>query len=268
MYRAAVASGRAHQVGFVYRKWPGPAFARQLIAAGELGEIVHYRGHFLHDYGLDPTRPITWRLQKAIAGGGSGTDIGSHVIDLARYLAGEIGGAFARSRTHFTRQPLVDRPGESAPVEVDEITDMLVEFESGISGTLQTSWLAGGHKMDIGFAVHGTKGSVEYTSERPTEVRLYRTGDPAVESGFRTIPIGPSHPGGELFWPVAGMAISFGEGFVIALRDLLASIAAGRPATPSFLDGLRAAEVVAAAQASTLDRSWQRVERLEPETRA
>jgi predicted dehydrogenase len=264
MYRAAAASGRAHQVGFVYRKWPGPAFARQLIAAGELGEIVHYRGHFFHDYGLDPAMPVTWRLEKTVSGGGSGTDIGSHVIDMARHLVGEIAGVFAGSRTHFIRRPLPGRPGESAEVEVDEITDMLVEFESGVGGTLQTSWLAGGHKMDMGFAVHGTRGSVEYTSERPTELRLYRTSDPASESGFRTIPIGLVHPGGELFWPVAGMPISFGEGFVIALRDLLASIAAGRPAEPSFLDGLRAAEVVAAAQASSLSRSWQKVERLAP----
>jgi predicted dehydrogenase len=209
--------------------------------------------------------PVTWRLRKAVSGGGSGTDIGSHVIDMGRHLVGEIAGVFARSRTHFTRRPLAGRPGETVPVEVDELTDMLVEFESGVSGTLQTSWLAGGHKMDIGFAVHGTRGSVEYTSERPTEIRLYKTSDPAPESGFRVIPIGPVHPGGELFWPVAGMAISFGEGFVIALRDLLASIAEGRPAAPSFLDGLRAAEVVAAAQASTLDRSWQRIERLDAE---
>jgi predicted dehydrogenase len=268
MYRTAAASGRAHQVGFVYRKWPGPAFARQLIAAGELGEIVHYRGHFFHDYGLDPAMPVTWRLQKAVSGGGSGTDIGSHVIDMNRNLVGEIAGVFARSRTHFARRPLADRPGATGTIDVDEQTDMLVEFDSGISGTLQTSWLAGGHKMDIGFAVHGTRGSVEYTSERPTEIRLYKTSDRASESGFRSIPIGPVHPGGELFWPVAGMPIGFGEGFVIALRDLLASIADGRPATPSFLDGLRAAEVVAAAQASTLDRSWQKVERLDAETEA
>ena len=58
----------------------------------------------------------------------------------------------------------------SVPVDVDEITDMLIAFDSGITGTLQTSWLAGGHKMDLGFAVHGTKGSVEFTSEQPTEV--------------------------------------------------------------------------------------------------
>jgi predicted dehydrogenase len=263
MYRAAARSGRVHQVGFVYRKWPAVAFARQVIEAGGIGEIVHYRGHFFHDYGLDPALPLSWRLNKAISGGGSGADIGSHVIDMARYLAGEIRGVCAASRTHFTRRPLADRPGESGAVDVDEITDMLVEFEGGATGTLQTSWLAGGHKMDIGFAVHGTKGSVEFTSEEPTEVRLYKTSDPASESGFRAIPVGPAHPGGELFWPVPGTALGFGDGFIIAVRDLLRAIADGQPAGPDFLDGLRASEVVAAAQASAATRSWQPVERLE-----
>jgi predicted dehydrogenase len=263
MARAAARSGRVHQVGFVYRKWPAVAFARQVIAAGGIGEIVHYRGHFFHDYGLDPDLPVTWRLKRAVSGGGSGADIGSHVIDMARYLVGEIRAVCAASRTHFTRRPMAGRPGESAPVDVDEVTDMLVEFAGGGSGTLQTSWLAGGHKMDIGFAVHGTKGSVEFTSEEPTEVRLFKTSDPAAESGFRAIPVGPAHPGGELFWPVPGMALGFGDGFIIAVRDLLRAIADGEPATPDFLDGLRAAEVVAAAQASAAERSWQAVERLD-----
>jgi predicted dehydrogenase len=262
MYRAAAGSGCVHQVGFVYRKWPAVAFARQVIESGGIGEIVHYRGHFFHDYGLDPAMPITWRLQKAIAGGGSGTDIGSHVIDMARYLTGEMTRVCAASRTHFTRRPLADLPSKTAPVDVDEITDMLVEFEGGATGTLQTSWLAGGHKMDIGFAVHGTRGSIEFTSEEPTEVRLYKTSDPASESGFRAIPVGPVHPSAELFWPVPGMALGFGDGFIIAVRDLLRAIAEGRAATPDFLDGLRASEVVAAAQASALTRSWQTVERL------
>jgi predicted dehydrogenase len=263
MARAAAHSGRVHQVGFVYRKWPAVAFARRVIASGGIGEIVHYRGHFFHDYGLDPAMPITWRLQKAVSGGGSGIDIGSHVIDMARCLAGEITGVFAASRTHFTLRPLAERPGETAPVDVDEITDMLVEFEGGATGTLQASWLAGGHKMDIGFAVHGTRGSIEFTSEEPTEVRLYKTSDPAAESGFRSIPVGPAHPGAELFWPVPGMALGFGDGFIIAVRDLLRSIAEGRPAEPDFVDGLRASEVVAAAQASAVTRSWQAVDRLD-----
>jgi predicted dehydrogenase len=183
------------------------------------------------------------------------------VIDMARYLAGEIDGVFAASRTHFTRRPVAERPGKTALVDVDEVTDMLVEFAGGGTGTLQTSWLAGGHKMDIGFAVHGTRGAVEFTSEEPTEVRLYKTSDPAAESGFRSIPVGPAHPGAELFWPVPGMALGFGDGFIIAVRDLLSNIAEGQAATPDFVDGLRANEVVAAAQASAASRSWHAVER-------
>ena len=261
MCRAAMASGLVHQVGFIYRKWPAAAFARTVIDAGEIGQIVHYRGRYLHDYGLDPAMPITWRLQRATSGGGSGADIGSHVIDMARYLVGEIEGVFARSHTHFGRRPVAGKPGQTAAVDVDEITDMLVEFESGITGALETSWLAGGHKMDIAFAVHGTKGSIEYSSERPTEILLYRTADPAPQSGFKAVPIGPAHPGGELFWPVAGMAIGFGEAFVIAVRDLLRSIATGSTASPSFIDGLRASEVVDAAQRSAMGRTWEPVRR-------
>jgi nucleoside-diphosphate-sugar epimerase len=86
--------------------------------------------------------------------------------------------------------------------------------------------------------------------------------DPAAESGFRPIPVGPAHPGAELFWPVPGRALGFGDGFIIAVRDLLASIAEGCP-PPDFVDGLRASEVVAAAWASAVTRSWQAVERLD-----
>ena len=203
-----------HQVGFVYRKWPAAAFAKGLVAAGEAGEVVHYRGWFFHDHGLDPALPLTWWLQKGGLGRGQ-----RDRHRQPRHRPGPPPGGRNRWACSPARGPisaavrLLTRPGETGAVDVDEVTDMLVEFAGGVTGTLQTSWLAGGHKMDVGFAVHGTEGSVEYTSERPMEVRLYRTSDPAPESGFRAIPLGPSHPGGELFWPVAGMAVGFGEGF-------------------------------------------------------
>jgi predicted dehydrogenase len=257
MYHAARESRRRHMVGFVYRKWPPAQAAREMIAAGEIGEVVHYRGRYFHDYGLDPEMPFTWRLDATASGGGSGADIGSHVIDMARYLTGlEVARVCASQRTHFKERAINGRPTERRRVEVDEITDMLVEFEGGLPGVLQTSWLAGGHKVDLGFAVHGTRGSVEFSSEQPTELKLYRTSDPARESGFKTVPIGPAHAGFEMFWPVPGMALSFADGFVILLRDLLASIASGAAVSPSFLDGLRASEVVAASQASARERAW------------
>ena len=84
---------------------------------------------------------------------------------------------------------------------------------------------------------------------------------PGVRKRLPGDPVGRVPPGAELFWPVPGMAPGFGDGFIIAVRDLLRAIAAGRGATPDFLDGLRGSEVVAAAQASAITRSWQDVER-------
>jgi predicted dehydrogenase len=261
MYKAAKASGKAHQVGFAYRKWPAIQVAQEIVRSGELGDIVHYRGRYFHDYALDPEMPFTWRLDKKISGGGSGADIGSHVIDTARFLRGrEITSVCAIQRTYIKERPVAGRSGERRKVDVDDLTDMLVEFDDGVPGVLQTNWLVGGHKIDLGFAVHGTRGSVEFTSEQTNELKLYRGTDPARESGFKTIPIGPAHKGFDMFWPVPGMGLSFADGFVVGLRDMLRSIASNTPATPSFLDGMRANEVVAASQASAQARAWQNVD--------
>ena len=63
--------------------------ARELIEAGELGEIRHFRGRYLQDWGDDPSLD-TWRFQPDEAGSGALGDLGTHVVDLARFLVGEI----------------------------------------------------------------------------------------------------------------------------------------------------------------------------------
>ena len=263
MARAAARSGRVHQVGFVYRKWPAVAFARQVIASGGIGEIVHYRGHFFHDYGLDPAMPVTWRLNKAVSGGGSGTDIGSHVIDMARYLVGEIGAVCAASRTHFTRRPLAGRPGETAAVDVDEVTDMLVEFAGGGAGTLADQLARrrpqDGHRLCR--ARHQGLGRVHVRgADRGAPVQDQRSGAPKAafarsRSARRTR--APSCSGRCPAWRSGSATASSSR-----CATCCARLPQGEAATPDFLDGLRAAEVVAAAQASAAERSWQAVERL------
>lgn len=127
MYHAARGSGRAHQVGFVCRKWPAAQFAQEIVAAGEIGAVVHQRGRYFHDYALDPEMPFSWRLDGRISGGAAGADIGGHVIDLGRFLRGrEIVRLCATQRTQFRDRPL----------EVDEISDMLVELDAGVRDAL------------------------------------------------------------------------------------------------------------------------------------
>jgi hypothetical protein len=69
--RAAEAQGVTTAVGFNYRNAPAVAAARELIAAGDLGEITHARFYFLSDYAAHPDGALSWRFQRARGGNGS-----------------------------------------------------------------------------------------------------------------------------------------------------------------------------------------------------
>src|SRR6266851_4794958 len=89
VWRRVAATGVKHLCGFNYRFVPAVRLARELIDEGALGEIRHFRGRYLQDWGDDPSLD-TWRFHPDEAGSGALGDLGTHVIDLARFLAGEI----------------------------------------------------------------------------------------------------------------------------------------------------------------------------------
>ena len=153
--------------------WPAVAFAKELIDTGKIGRILHFHARFLHDYGLNPSLPMSWRFESKKAGAGSIGDIGSHAIDIARHLVGGIVRVFARSQT-FIQKRLISPPGlanafrrddseirklsEYGAVDVDDATDMLVEFEDGTMGNFETNWAAAGHENELSFEVSGERG--------------------------------------------------------------------------------------------------------------
>src|SRR5205809_4231612 len=99
IWRRVAATGVKHLCAFNYRFVPANRLAREMIDAGELGEIRHFRGRYLQDWGDDPSLD-TWRFHADQAGSGALGDLGAHVGDLSRFLAGEIGavaGAVVRS---------------------------------------------------------------------------------------------------------------------------------------------------------------------------
>lgn len=71
--------------GFNYRFVPAVRLAREMITAGELGEIRHFRARYLQSWGTDPEL-MTWRFDRAQAGWGALGDLGAHIIDLRRRL--------------------------------------------------------------------------------------------------------------------------------------------------------------------------------------
>src|SRR3954449_7630921 len=88
IWQRVAATGVKHMCAFNYRFVPAVRLARELIDAGELGDLRHFRGRYLQDWG-DTTEEV-WRFDRAASGSGALGDLAAHVVDLARYLVGEI----------------------------------------------------------------------------------------------------------------------------------------------------------------------------------
>ena len=239
---AAKESRRIAQVGFVYRQWPAVAMARRLVDDGALGTVRTVRAQFLLDYNGNPDVPMSWRFDRARAGSGALGDVGSHCIDLAQYLAGPIASVAARMQT-FIRQRK-DANGKPVTVDVDDQTEILAEFAGGATGTILASWAAPGHKCDLGFEVIGARGSLAFTWQRSNELLYYDSSDAPDRQGFRTIYVGPAHPGADGIHTVAAQGLGYTDAFAIAARNTLRNLVAGHVVSgPTFVDGLRVAEV-------------------------
>jgi predicted dehydrogenase len=241
IWRRVQATGVKAMCAFNYRFVPAVRLARRLIEAGELGEIYHFRGRYLQDWIADPEFPMVWRLSKEAAGSGALGDLGAHVIDLARYLVGEITTIAGTARTFIE-----DRPG--GHVDVDDAVEAVVEFEGGAVGTLEATRFAVGRKNGLSFEINGSKGSIAFDLERLNELSVHLSGSrpgPSVQ-GFRQVLVTePDHPYMDMWWP-PGHIIGWEHTFSHELLHLLSAIASDGTIGPdgaTFEDGYRAAEV-------------------------
>lgn len=259
MTEAAAQSGRVNIVNFVYRCWPAVEFAQRLIEDGELGETLHFEGHFFQDYAKDPSLPFSWRFDKARAGGGAMGDIGSHIADIACFLMGPIAKVCAHSQRFVGERPTAS--GTKQPVSVDDLTATLVQFASGATGAIHASWAATGHKSDLAFTIIGSKGAIKFAWERSNEIHLYTNSDRSDRSGFRRVVLGGVHPEAEPFWFAPGQGLGYGEAFVITLRRLIEAIQSNNcEASPNFREALHLAKVIESVNRAAAEQTWVNVE--------
>lgn len=257
---AALATDRVTQVGFVYRQWPAVAMARKLVDEGAIGAVRTARAHFLLDYNANPDVPMSWRFDRARAGSGALGDVGSHCIDLLQHLVGPISHVAARMQTFVPQRRGYD--GNAHAVTVDDQTEILADFENGATGTILATWAGTGHKCDLGFEIVGSRGSIAFSWQRSNELHFYDAGDADDRQGFRTIFIGPAHPGAEGIHTVAAQGLGYADAFTIAARNTLRNIVAGSVQSgPTFVDGMRVAEVTDAVIAAAASGSTVAVER-------
>jgi predicted dehydrogenase len=215
-----------NQVGFNFLRNPLIGVCREMIASGELGEIISFKGRHAENYMLNEDLPHSFRTDPA--GGGAVADIGSHIVSMARYLMGDISEVVARSRTVINSRPVSMGSVEKAAVEVDDLAHAILQFSSGVLGSIDVNWMATGRTMDLSFEITGTRGALAFSQERMNELRIWEAGKSAGFGGFKKIETGPDHAPYGNFCPAAGHHLGFNDLKVIEVSELIESILSGQ----------------------------------------
>lgn len=257
--QSAARNAQKSMVAFNYRRVPALALAAKIIAEGSLGAVRQIRAAYLQDWLADPDFGMTWRLRKDTAGSGALGDLGSHVIDQLRFLTGaEITTASARLATFVTER--TNDQGDKEPVTVDDaawatLTLAGGHVAEGAIASVEVTRMATGVKNGLTLEIFGEKGALRFELERFNELQFFTTEDDKETQGFHCILVTEGeHPYLSAWWP-PGHVIGWAETFTAEFADFLATIGTQGEASPSFLDGLKVQQVLAAIERSASEDS-------------
>ncbi|MGY3436667.1 MULTISPECIES: Gfo/Idh/MocA family protein [unclassified Marinovum] len=248
-------SGKQFILTHNYTGYPLIRQAREMVRAGELGEIRLVHVEYVQDWLAEEThsKQADWRTDPARSGaGGCVGDIGTHAHNLASYVSGLTTKALSADLDAFV-------PGR----QVDDNVHVMLRFDGGAKGMLWASQVAVGNENGLRLRIHGTKGGLDWAQENPNVMAFTRFGAPkqlltrggagANAAGQRGLRVPPGHPEGYL------------EGFATIYADAAELIRAaedGRPVaegahTPGLEDGLTGMRFIAACIASSRnDAAW------------
>ena len=250
-------SGLIFAITYNYSGYPMVRHAREMVAAGKLGNIRVIQVEYAQDWlatniEAEGQKQAAWRTDPARAGtGGSIADIGTHAFHLAEFIS----GLEAKSL-------LADLDTFVAGRSLDDNANILLHYSNGAKGMLWSSQVASGQENALRIRLFGDKGGLEWAQEDPNylqyrplrETRQILTrGGPAVgETAARATRIPAGHPEGFL------------EGFANLYRDIADMIEASRTGkslttlVPDVTDGVKGVRFVEKAVSSNAAGSiWQ-----------
>jgi predicted dehydrogenase len=267
MLKAVRAAKIRHMIWFNYRRCPAIGLAKRLIDEGRIGRVFHVRAVYLQDWIVDPKFPLAWRLQKEVAGSGAHGDLNAHLIDLARYLVGEMTEVVGLAKTFIKTRPVESKGGGLAgkagkgkgKVTVDDAVLFLAHFAGGAVGSFEATRFASGRKNYNRIEINGSKGSLVFLFEKMNELQFFSRQDPEHAQGFKTIlATEPVHPYMEAYWP-PGHILGYEHTFVNQASDLINGVARNKPLKPDFSDGLACQKVMDAVLESVERKSWVKI---------
>ncbi len=258
MVAAVEAAGVRHFLMHNYRRVPAVALAKRMVDDGRLGHIYHFRARYLQDWALSPDLELVWRFDAKLAGSGALGDLGAHIIDLGRYLCGEVAELAATSETFIKERPVAAGSSEMARVTVDDAAALCVRFANGAIGTLEASRFAPGRKNHNTFEINGSCGSLTFDLENLNHLRYYSLGDQPDAQGFHEIiacSLG-KHPYADNWW-FDGHLLGYEHSFTHTVYDWLQALASGSPTHPDFHDGLQNQRILDTALWASESRRWE-----------
>ena len=262
MVKAVKKAGVPNMVWYNYRRCPAVVLAKNLIDAGKLGRVFHYRANFLQDWTISPDLPQggtgLWRLDVKVAGSGVTGDLLAHCIDTALWLNGGIKDVSAMTET-FVKERKHNLTGKVEKVGIDDACIFHCHFNNGSLGLFESTRYARGHKALYTFEVNGEKASLKWDLHDLHRLQYFDHRDEGRVRGWRSVHITDGDQPYMKHWWVPGLQIGYEHTFIHQFADFVEAAASGKPLPPTFRDGLATDFVTDAILKSAQTRQWETV---------
>ncbi len=263
----AAEKGLITRVGHAFPRNPVHDLAKQIIDAGEIGEIKLFKACQHVDMYADPLAPFMWRADGNLAPTGIVGDTGSHVFSFIDFLVGRVSALIADNYIVTPRRPVVSNLGygvqavlsgneQWSDVTNPDGSNILCKFANGARGLVDFSRVATGRKFMQTYEVYGTKGSLSYTYDEVNRLRFYTNDDATGRRGFREIDVGPENETFRAFLPLPNFALGYNESKIIEVAEVIRSITTGQPMWPTFETGHHICQIVDACMQSCRLGQW------------
>ncbi|MGI5878509.1 MAG: Gfo/Idh/MocA family protein [Christensenellales bacterium] len=234
---AVKSAGVPSMVCFSNRFRSAVRFAKWIMDRGLLGKVANLYVEYLKSSAFIEGRRLEWRFIKDMAGTGVLGDLGSHLIDMARFLVGDIDGVTAQTGILVKKRPKLDSD-EIGEVETDDYCHFLAELSGGAAATFSISRCAMGNANSIKFEIYGSAGALAIDLNRPDELCVCLGDVDRITEGMHWVRVPARYRSNQM------------QSFIDIVRG------EGDGLAPTIDDGVECQRVLDALVASSQERCW------------